>query len=62
MKENLQSEYLSLFARLGFPLSKCDGISEAQISKSEAKLGLRLPNALRDYYLVAGRERILTGR
>jgi hypothetical protein len=59
MKTNLQAEYSSLFSRLGYPLSKRDGFSKAQIAKAENKVGVRLPAALRDYYLVAGRERVL---
>jgi len=59
MKTNLQDGYRSLFGRLGFQLSKRDRISEAQIAKAETKVGVRLPAALWDYYLVAGRERVL---
>ncbi len=59
MKSNLQDGYRSLFGRLGFPLSKRDSISEVQIAKAETKVGIRLPAAMRDYYLVAGRERVL---
>jgi len=54
-----QDEYRSLFAKLGFPLSAKDGIPTAQLTKAENKLGVSLPHALRDYYLVAGKEKVL---
>lgn len=56
---NLRDEYSRLFAKLGLPLSKRDGIPATNLTKAESKLGTRLPRALRDYYLVAGREKIL---
>lgn len=59
MNGNFQEQYWSLFARLGYPLKARDGLSETLLTKAEAKLGIRLPQALRDYYLVAGRERTL---
>jgi cell wall assembly regulator SMI1 len=34
---------------------RADGCSEAAIAKAERRLGARLPEALRTYYLVAGR-------
>jgi hypothetical protein len=37
------------------PLTAADGESEASISKGEARLGVRLPAVLREYYLLAGR-------
>jgi len=45
---NFQDEYGSLLARLSFPLSKKDGNPLAQLGKTEAKLGIRLPPSLRD--------------
>ena len=59
MRTDFQDEYRSLFARLGFPLSKRHGMSGAQLDRAEIRLASRLPKALRDYYLVAGREKIL---
>jgi hypothetical protein len=56
---NFQEQYRVIFARVGFPLSKRDQVSEAQIQEAENKLGIRLPEALRAYYLIAGREKIL---
>jgi hypothetical protein len=37
------------------PLTAADGESEASISKGEARLGVKLPAVLREYYLLAGR-------
>src|SRR4051794_31829687 len=59
MRANLQNDYRTLFGSLGYPLAARDGISEPQLAKAEKKMGVRLPGALRDYYLVAGRERSL---
>lgn len=58
MKADHKSEYSRLFTRLGFPVSKKDGIPAAQLTKAENKLGIQLPKALRDYYLVACKEKI----
>jgi hypothetical protein len=58
MKADHKSEYSRLFTRLGFPVSKKDGIPAAQLTKAVNKLGIQLPIALRDYYLVAGKEKI----
>ena len=59
MKANFQSDYSSLFAKLGFPLGKHDGIPAAQLAKAEKDIAICLPQALRDYYLIAGNEKIL---
>ncbi len=59
MKSTFADEYQTLFARLGYPLSKRSGLSEDQVARAEAKCGIRLPVALRDYYLMAGREKAL---
>jgi len=45
----------STFATLIRPLTSEDGQPEASISLAEARLGLRLPAVLREYYLRAGR-------
>lgn len=58
MTNNLQNQYRDLFAWLGYPLSKRDGLLDAEIEKAEVRLGIKLPASLRDYYLVAGREKI----
>jgi len=59
MKTGYQNEFRSLFGRLGFPLSKRDGMSADRLTKTENRLGIHLPAALRDYYLVAGKEKVL---
>lgn len=59
MKTNFQSEYSGLFARLGFPLGQHDGVPETELAEAENKLGICMPQALKDYYLVAGNEKVL---
>ena len=57
--ENFQDLYRDTFTRLGFPLKQTDGLPSDKIAGAEKRIGIRLPTALRDYYLVAGRERTL---
>jgi hypothetical protein len=45
----------STFARLARRVTPADGQPESSISDAEARLGLRLPAVLRQYYLLAGR-------
>jgi hypothetical protein len=45
----------SAFARLVRPLTPEDGQPEAVLSEAEARLGLRTPSVLREYYRLAGR-------
>ena len=59
MNTNFQNEYSSLFAKLGFPLGNDDGMPATELTKAETELGIRLPQALMDYYLVAGKEKVL---
>ena len=54
--ENFRDLYRRTYATLGFSLTSRDGLSFDKIAAAEKKLGIRLPAALRDYYLVAGRE------
>ena len=54
-----QKLYRKTYAELGFELKKSDGISKAAINKAEKNIGLTIPRALRDYYLVAGKEKKL---
>jgi hypothetical protein len=56
---DFQRLYSETYARLGFKLKHHDGISESVLLKTENKLGAKLPTALREYYLVAGREKFL---
>jgi hypothetical protein len=48
-------QYRQVFAYLGRPLRRQDGIPEKEVLVAEKQLGLRVPVALRDYYRVAGR-------
>jgi hypothetical protein len=52
-----RNEYTRTFATLGRPLAPRDGSAESRIAAAERRLGVRAPTALRDYFLVAGRER-----
>lgn len=49
-------EYRQTFSELGIELSSGDGVPAAELDAAEVQLGITLPSALRDYYLVAGRE------
>jgi uncharacterized protein (TIGR02996 family) len=51
--------YRTAFAALARPLTPKDGVPEERVAQEERRLGIRLPRALRDYYLVAGRSRRL---
>ena len=44
-----------MFASLARPLTPEGGQPETALSGAEARLGLRLPSVLREYYLLAGR-------
>jgi uncharacterized protein (TIGR02996 family) len=49
--------YRTAFAALDRPLKPRDGVPEKRVAEAERDLGIRLPRALRDYYLVAGSHR-----
>lgn len=55
--KDCQDLYRSTYARLGYPLKEKHGIPRKEIAAAEKKLGICLPVALREYFLVAGRER-----
>src|SRR5947209_4674490 len=57
--KSFKSRYRELFARIGCPSTRLDGIPDASLEAAEEKLRVRLPTALRDYYVMAGRERRL---
>ncbi|TNY37808.1 SMI1/KNR4 family protein [Thermomonospora catenispora] len=46
---------------LGVPLQDWYGYTERELCKAEELLGVRLPPAVRDFYLMLGRRRELTG-
>lgn len=54
---NFKSYYVSLFKSFGYPLRPSHALPASVISKAENRLGIKVPPALRDYYLIAGRER-----
>jgi hypothetical protein len=49
--------YQTIYQTFGYPLSKSTALPSKVLTAAEKRLGLRIPAALRDYYLVAGRER-----
>jgi hypothetical protein len=54
-------EFISDFAReWAQPLADGDGCTEAELAEAEARLGLALPAALREAYLLLGRREDLT--
>lgn len=54
-----RDQYRHAFSNLGAPLKPTDGISESTLRAAEKRFGIRIPKALADYYLVAGREQRL---
>jgi hypothetical protein len=36
-------------------ITKLDGISEAELNAAEQRLGIKIPSALREWYMLAGR-------
>jgi hypothetical protein len=52
-----KSIYQEVFQTFGYPLSERTALSSGVLAEAEKRLGVRVPAALRDYYLVAGRER-----
>lgn len=51
-----RAHYAASFSALGVQLEPTDGCPEEEISAAERRLGLRAPAAIRDYFLLAGRE------
>ena len=54
-------KYRSAFATLGYNLKPRDGCAKSRIDAAAKRLGIRVPEALRDYYLIAGCERRFNG-
>ena len=54
---SFQTYYRDLFDTFGYPLGRRSATPPSVISAAEKRLGVRIPTALRDFYLVAGRER-----
>ena len=52
------SDYFgAIYSTLGYPLSTASALSPGAIGNAEQRLGVGVPRSLRDYYLIAGRER-----
>jgi hypothetical protein len=49
--------YRTLYQTFGYPLSARTALSPKVLAAAGKRLGVKVPAALRDYYLVAGRER-----
>src|SRR5262249_45949861 len=52
--------YRTIYKTFGYPLKERVGITPRVIAKEEKRLGVRIPAALRDFYLVAGRDQRFT--
>lgn len=50
------AHYRTLYERLGYPLRSSHQATASSIDRAERRLGFPLPEALRAYYLVAGKE------
>ena len=51
------SQYADLFDRFGYPLGANHGIDDAVLDRAAERLGAPIPEALRSYYSVAGKEK-----
>jgi len=49
------TKYRQVIEALAKPLTSEDGVPAAEITAGEHRIGVRLPSALREYYLLAGR-------
>ncbi len=54
---SFKNYYRRIYQTFGYPLGERTALSPEGIAAAERRLGVRIPAALRDYYLVAGRER-----
>lgn len=54
---SLKGQFRAMFDRFGYPLTSRAKSSVAELAAAEKRLGIRIPAAVRDYFLVAGRER-----
>jgi hypothetical protein len=52
-----KKQYRDLFETFGYPLTDGMRVAAKTLVTTEKRLGVKIPNALREYYLVAGRER-----
>jgi hypothetical protein len=49
--------YRAIYQTFGYPLTERTALAPGGLAAAQRRLGVRAPAALRDYYLVAGRER-----
>lgn len=60
MSPRFDQSYRELFSNLGIELKSGDGCDASEVVSAEERLSLSTPLALRDFFLVAGREARLT--
>lgn len=54
---SFKTYYRTIYSTFGYPLSERTALPPGVLAEAGKRLGVRVPAALRDYYLVAGRER-----
>jgi len=54
---SFKSYYRTIYATFGYPLNERTAVSPEVLDAARKRLAVPLPRAVRDYYLVAGRER-----
>jgi len=54
---SFKRDYRTMYDTFGYPLTERTALSSEVLAAAQKSLGVRIPAALRDYYLVAGRER-----
>jgi hypothetical protein len=57
MLSSFETYFRELYATFGYPLTEKHALSRKVLTAAERRLGVRVPIALRDFYLVAGGER-----
>ncbi len=55
--ERFKTYFQNIYATFGYPLTERTALSPDALDAAGERLGVKVPAALRDYYLVAGRER-----
>jgi hypothetical protein len=55
--ESFKKYYRAMYRTFGHPLTERTALSSKVLAAAQKRLGVRIPAALRDYYLLAGRER-----
>lgn len=57
MVASFKAYFRELYATFGYPLTERQALSREVLASAERRLGVQIPAALRDFYLVAGGER-----